>query len=78
VDAMKIDLYTFDFGIKIIDLKRYKVSCHGHVSKGWSHIAHVRMASSVDVINVEKGKFKMSISKISCLKLAVHLVIMDM
>ena len=41
-------------------------------------MAHVRMASSMDVIKVEKGKFKMSISKISCLKLAVHLVIMDL
>ncbi len=39
--------------------------------------AHERMASSLDVIKVEKGKFKMSISKISCLNLAVHLVIMD-
>jgi hypothetical protein len=28
------------------------------------------MASSLDAIKVEKGKFKMSISKISCLKLA--------
>jgi hypothetical protein len=36
------------------------------------------LAQFIDVIKVEKGKFKMSISRTSCLKLTVHLVIVDL
>ena len=55
------------------------VSFHGHASKVRSHIAHERMTSSGDRHQGWVGQVQDEhLKKITCLNLAVHLVIMDM
>ena len=55
------------------------VSFHGHASKVRSHIAHERMTSSGDRHQGWVGQVQVEhLERIICLKLAVHLMIMDM